>query len=112
MSTFTMQNGVAKRKQLSDELDRLDKVIDALAANLNAAVADAVKGGAREAVREVLGELLNNSATAKLLQPTATPENTATGSVVSTAWFRVKAAAAAVVATFARTARKAFRAMA
>ena len=31
MSTATLTNGTARRKQLSDQLDRLDGIIDALA---------------------------------------------------------------------------------
>jgi hypothetical protein len=53
------------RKQLSDQLDRLDEqlqradaVLDALADGLNAAVADAAREGVRQAVKEAVIELL------------------------------------------------------
>src|SRR5262245_36491337 len=50
------------RKSLSEQIDRLDSVLDGLADNLNSAVADAVRdavgGGVREAVQATLLELL------------------------------------------------------
>jgi hypothetical protein len=111
-TTYSMQNGVAKRKQLSDELDRLDTLIDGLAQNLNAAVADAVKGGAREAVQEVLGELFANPDIAKQVRPAGMSEKSVTDTCVPGVWTRVKAAAAAVVVAVGRTAKKAFGAVA
>jgi len=48
------------RKQLSDQLDRMDTIIDALAEALPEAVADATREGARQAVRDVVLELLAN----------------------------------------------------
>ena len=61
MSTATNNNGT-QRKQLSDQLDRLDGILDGLAEALNGAVADAVRGvislavseAVHAAVREVL----------------------------------------------------------
>jgi hypothetical protein len=60
MSTTMAPNGRPQRKQLSDQLDRLDGIIDTLADGLNRAVADAAREGSREAVREILTELLTN----------------------------------------------------
>ena len=48
------------RKQLSDQLDRMDTIIDALAEALPEAVADATREGARQAVRDVVLEVLAN----------------------------------------------------
>ena len=59
MST-TVTNGKPSRKQLADQLDRLDGIIDALADGLPGAVADATREGARQAVRDVILELLTN----------------------------------------------------
>jgi hypothetical protein len=53
-------NGKPQRKQLSDQLDRLDTIIDALAEALPEAVADATRDGTRQAMREVLMELLTD----------------------------------------------------
>jgi hypothetical protein len=57
--TATM-NGRPQRKQLSDQLDRLDVMIDLLADGLPKAVADATREGTRAAVRDILGELLRD----------------------------------------------------
>jgi hypothetical protein len=48
----------ARRKSLSEELDRLDEILDVLAAGLPQAVAEAARAGTREAVGEVLTEVL------------------------------------------------------
>ena len=48
MSAPTVTNG-KPRKQLSDQLDRLDSIIDALAEGLPGAVTDACREGARAA---------------------------------------------------------------
>ena len=56
----TATNSKPARKQLADQLDRLDSLIDTLGAGLNQAVADACREGARAAVREVLVELISN----------------------------------------------------
>jgi hypothetical protein len=53
-------NGRPQRKQLSDQLDRLDTMIDLLADGLPKAVADATREGTRSAVRDILGELLRD----------------------------------------------------
>jgi hypothetical protein len=53
-------NGKAARKQLSDQLDRLDAILDGLADALNEAVADAAREGARVAVKEAILEVLTN----------------------------------------------------
>jgi len=47
-------NGKPTRKQLADQLDRLDGIIDLLADALPQAVADACKEGARQAMLELL----------------------------------------------------------
>lgn len=59
-ATATMTNGKPARKQLADQLDRLDGIIDCLADRLPEAVADATREGARQAVRDVILELLAN----------------------------------------------------
>jgi len=60
---FTMTstlNGRPQRKQLSDQLDRLDTMIDCLSEALPQAVADATREGTRSAVRDILSELLRD----------------------------------------------------
>jgi hypothetical protein len=53
-------NGKPPRKQLGDQLDRLDGILDVLADALPQAVADACKEGAKQAVKDALLELLGN----------------------------------------------------
>lgn len=79
----TMTNG-KPRKQLSDQLDRLDEqlakhdqILDALAEGLNGAVADAAKDGVKEAVQAAVVELLTNiELRAALHRATAPPAAT------------------------------------
>jgi hypothetical protein len=56
--TMTAANGRPQRKQLSDQLDRLDGIIDVLADALPGAVADACREGARQAVKDAVVEIL------------------------------------------------------
>jgi hypothetical protein len=57
----TTTNGRPQRKQLADQLDRLDNVIDGLCVGLPQAVADATREGARQAVRDVILEVMTNA---------------------------------------------------
>ena len=72
--TMTMRNGTPQRKQLSDQLDRLDGIIDCLADGLTEAVRDAVKVGTATALQQVLLEIVNNPTTRELLRKTLAPE--------------------------------------
>ena len=58
--TTTTANGKPQRKQLSHQLDRLDRIIDALVEGLPDAVADATRDGTRQAIRDVLTEVLTD----------------------------------------------------
>lgn len=68
MSETTI-NGRPKRKQLSEQLDRLDGIIDALAEGLNKAVADAAREGTRLAVKDAILEILTNPELRALIAP-------------------------------------------
>ena len=59
MATATL-NGRPPRKQLSDQLDRLDTIIDCLADALPDAVRDAVRDGTQAALKQVLLDLLTD----------------------------------------------------
>src|SRR5262245_58584739 len=65
MSNATSSNGHTQRKQLSAQLDRLDTILDGLAAALNDSVADAVRSVVGEVVREsvesTIKEVLGNA---------------------------------------------------
>jgi hypothetical protein len=70
MSTTTATNG-KPRKQLADQLDRLDGIIDALAEGLNQAVADAAREGTRLAVKDAIIEIMSNAELRAMLVPHA-----------------------------------------
>jgi hypothetical protein len=57
--TATMTNGKT-RKNLSEQLDRLDGILDGLADGLNEAVAAAVREATTSAIRQALVEVLSN----------------------------------------------------
>jgi hypothetical protein len=75
-ATTETTNGRPQRKQLSDQLDRLDVIIDALAEALPEAVADAAREGTRQAVKDAIVEILSNPDLRNLVAaapPPATP---------------------------------------
>ena len=67
-ATTTTMNG-KPRKQLADQLDRLDGIIDALADGLNQAVIDAAHEGTRLAVKDAIVEIMTNPELRALLAP-------------------------------------------
>jgi hypothetical protein len=69
--TATQTNNRPQRKQLSDQLDRLDGILDALAEGLPGAITDACRDGARVAVREALAEIVASPELHALLQSLA-----------------------------------------
>jgi len=73
MTITASRNGAPQRKQLSDQLDRLDGIIDTLADGLTEAVRDAVSKGTATALQQVLLELVANPATRELLRQTLAP---------------------------------------
>jgi hypothetical protein len=74
--TSTTKNGTGRR-QLSDQIDRLDGVIDALDVGLKGAVTDAVEAvvavAVKEAVQGVLLEVLTNPALRQKIQEASAP---------------------------------------
>jgi hypothetical protein len=67
-ATTTVTNG-KPRKQLSDQLDRMDGILDALAEGLPGAVTDACREGARAAVKDAIIEVLTNPELRALIAP-------------------------------------------
>ena len=61
-------NGRPPRKQLSDQLNRLDGIIDTLADGLPEAVGDAVRTGTQAALQQLLIDTLTNPETIALLR--------------------------------------------
>src|SRR4051794_41909483 len=95
-ATTTVPNG-KPRRQLADELDRLDRqmdradaILDALAEGLNGAVADATRDGTRQAVKEAVIELLTDPALRATLHAASAPPPTAAR---PSPWDRLRAAA-------------------
>lgn len=73
MTATACTNGKPQRKQLADQLDRLDAIIDALAEGLNGAVADACREGTRLAVKDAIVEILTNPELRAMLVPLVPP---------------------------------------
>jgi hypothetical protein len=95
-ATATAANG-RPRKQLSDQLDRLDTIIDCLAEALPAAVADACKEGARAAVKDAIVEIVSNPELRARVAPQPAPvaEASAPEPETPSLWVRLKAKLAA-----------------
>ena len=102
-ATIPMTNGRPQRKQLSDQLDRLDSIIDGLCEGLPLAVADAAKEGTRQAVKDAILEIMTNPELRGMIQtltpapmsvPTATPP-VETAPPTPSLWSRIKAKVAA-----------------
>jgi hypothetical protein len=74
MSTPTVSNSNPPRRQLSDQIDRLDRVLDGLAEGLNSAVADAAREGTRLAVKDAIVEILTEPTLRARLHQATAPE--------------------------------------
>ena len=120
MSTTTT-NGRPQRKQLADQIDRLDSILDGLSEGLNEAVADAVRDGTRLALKDALIEILTDPTLRTKLRQAAAPETNETAKKpgfwasmkarVSAAGRAIKNVAAASVATVATVAQSAVAAV-
>jgi hypothetical protein len=70
-SKAVTRNGTPQRKQLSDQLDRLDGIIDCLADGLSEGVRDAVKEGTATAIQQILLEVVNTTSSQTLSRATS-----------------------------------------
>jgi len=61
------------RKNLADQIDRLDSILDGLSEGLNEAVATAVKEAVTTGVQQAIVEVLTNAELQQLLRPPTTP---------------------------------------
>ena len=107
-ATATSTNGRPQRKLLSEELDRLDSIIDSLAEGLPEAVAAAAREGTRAAVKDAIVEIVSNPELRALLQmPTApnTPAASEPNPARPSIWSRIKARIAAAKAVIVERAR-------
>jgi hypothetical protein len=115
MSNATATNG-RPRKQLSEQLDRLDGIIDALADGLNQAVADAAREGTRLAVKDAIIEIMSNPELRAMLAPQSPPPAAPAPAAMPEArkpglWSRIKAKVAAARAAVAGAVTRAKEAM-
>jgi hypothetical protein len=74
MTTATVTNDRPQRKQLCDQIDRLDGILDALGEGLNSAIADAAREGTRLAVRDAIVEILTDPTLRTRLHEASAPE--------------------------------------
>ena len=97
MSATMTANG-KPRKQLSDQLDRLDGIIDALGEALPEAVTDAARAGSRQAVLDAITEVLTSPELKGFIQSVPLPNSTSPAEPVAPKpgpWARFKARIAA-----------------
>ena len=92
-------NGRPQRKQLSDQIARLEALLDGLADGLNDAIADACREGTRAAVKEAVAEVLTHPDLRELTRPAAAaPRGPSFWSRVKAKFAELKAAVAALTA--------------
>lgn len=95
----TMINGRPQRKQLSDQLDRLDSIIDGLCDGLPEAIAAAAREGTRSAVKDAILEVLTNPELRAMIQnlapAPAVAQPIASDPSQPSLWARIKAKVAA-----------------
>jgi len=90
-------NGKPQRKQLSDQLDRFDTVLNGLAEGLNETIADAVRDGTRLALKDAVIEILTDPELRKKLQQAAAGEQSESPSQTGPGfwgWLKAKVAGA------------------
>jgi hypothetical protein len=114
VNTATIPNAKPPRKQLSDQLDRLDSILDGLGDGLNGAVADAAREGTRLAVHDAIVEMMTNpTLRTKLHQSTApeTPAEPVHANEKPSFWKRMKAYAGQAVESVGHMASNAMTAV-
>ena len=95
-------NGRPQRKQLCEQLDRLDTILNGLGEALNDSVADAVRTGTRLAVKEAIIEILTDpNLRLKLLETAANQQvaSTKKPSILSRFVAKARAMASAIAQT-------------
>jgi hypothetical protein len=103
MTTATLANCRPQRKQLSDQLDRLDSILDALSEGLSGAVTDAVRDGVHLAVKHAVIELMTDPTLRSRLHEATAPEP-AQPIKKPGLWARLKAKAGQAMTAVRRTA--------
>lgn len=102
-----------QRKQLSDQLDRFDLILDGLAEGLQGAITDAARDGTRMAVKDAICEVMNDptlrAVFEKLAQPV--PEKPTLRARIQAKFARAKAAIVEATAPAVRAAADTVRAV-
>ena len=111
-ATAPVINNRPQRKLLSEELDRLDSIVDSIAEGLPMAVAAAAREGTRQAVRDAIIEIATNPELRSLFQmpmaPAAPAPSEPTPPAGPSLWSRIKSkivAAKAVIVERAQVAK-------
>lgn len=106
MTTATLNGDKPQRKQLSEQLDRLDNILDTLSEGLNGAVADAAGQAIHLALKDALVEIMTDpNLRARLHQATApeSPHEPSQPAKRPGFWARLKAKAGQTVAAVGHT---------
>jgi len=102
-------NGRPQRKQLSDQIAKLEALLDGLGEGLNDAIADACKEGTRAAVKEAIAEVLTHPDLRTLIRPAA--QELAASRSRPSLWSRVSAKVAEIKVAVAALAARAVSAV-
>jgi hypothetical protein len=114
MTTATISNAKPPRKQLSEQLDRLDSILDGLGDGLNGAVAEAAREGTRLAVRDAIFEIMTDTTLRSKLHSATAPETPAEPARADKRpgfWTRMRTCANQAVASVGRMASNAVTAV-
>lgn len=103
-------NGRLPRKQLSDQLDRFDSMLEGLSEALNATIADAVRDGTRLALKDAVVEILTDPALRSKLRDATDPVKPVPASSRASFWQAAKARVASAVLALKVLASMAFSA--
>ena len=102
MNATNTSKRTPERKQLADQLDRFDALLDGLSEGLMGAITDAVRDGTRLAVKDAIVEILTDPALRAKLHQAAAPEPAAPPAPTEpkpSFWSRLKNAAASALAS-------------
>jgi hypothetical protein len=109
MTTATVTNIKPPRKQLGDQIDRLDVILDGLSETLTGAVADAAREGTCLAVKDAIVEIMTDRTLRSRLHEASVSEPSAElseSTKKSGFWARMKAKAGQAVVVVGRVASK------
>jgi hypothetical protein len=103
MSNASLSNGRPQRKQLSEQLDRFDAILDGLSEGLGEAIGEAARAGTRLAVKDAIVEILTDPQLRSQLHD-ATAPNPGPSTGKPGFWARMKAGVGRIGGGVRRTA--------